>query len=283
VVKLLYFIGYGGFMKKILVILGFMLLTHGLFAQEYPRLIEVPKKQTPGSGQSVYAFTVSMRSERSVTISIDDVEIAHLFNGERAEIVVPNGKHIVRAYQLKWDKRSRGWKEDDDDRLTDTLNGVRYEVAVTSGPDLKGGRQTKLPTMQPEAGTSKPGIEEASAKASSLFIRELPKSSRIAVINISSRDTELATFAIDELEYQLVTAKKFTMVDRQTLDAIRAEQNFQMSGDVSDESAVAIGNMLGAGIVITGSISGSGNSQRLTLKALDVKTAQIITMAREAF
>jgi len=41
--------------------------------------------------------------------------------------------------------------------------------------------------------------------------------------------------------------------------------------------------MLGANIVITGNISGMGNTQRLTLKALEVKTAQIITMARESF
>jgi hypothetical protein len=41
--------------------------------------------------------------------------------------------------------------------------------------------------------------------------------------------------------------------------------------------------MLGANIVITGSISGAGTIQRLTIKALDVQTAQILTMAREQF
>ncbi|GHV47585.1 hypothetical protein AGMMS49546_37360 [Spirochaetia bacterium] len=134
---------------------------------------------------------------------------------------------------------------------------------------------------RPEA--SKPGIEGAIARSCVIFIGELPKDSTIAVLSILSGDAELANFAIDELEYQLVTAKQFTMVDRKTLDTLRTEQNFQLSGDVSDQSAVAIGNMLGANIVITGSVSGAGNTQRLTLKALDVKTAQIITMAREAF
>ena len=67
------------------------------------------------------------------------------------------------------------------------------------------------------------------------------------------------------------------------MDTIRAEQNFQMSGDVDDDSAVSIGKLLGAGVVITGSITGSGTSQRLVLKALDVATAQIITMTREQF
>jgi hypothetical protein len=70
------------------------------------------------------------------------------------------------------------------------------------------------------------------------------------------------------------------LADRNALNAIRTEQNFQLSGEVSDESAVSIGNMLGANIVITGTLTGTGNMQRLTIKALDVKTAQILSMAR---
>jgi curli biogenesis system outer membrane secretion channel CsgG len=88
---------------------------------------------------------------------------------------------------------------------------------------------------------------------------------------------------VDEVEFQLVDARRFTIVDRKTLDTIRSEQNFQMSGDVSDASAVSIGQMLGANIVITGNITGTGSMQRLSIKALDVRTAQIVTMVRETF
>jgi len=56
-----------------------------------------------------------------------------------------------------------------------------------------------------------------------------------------------------------------------------------MSGEVSDDSAVSIGSMLGASIVITGSITGTGNTKRITMKALDVATSQIIAMSREGF
>ena len=73
------------------------------------------------------------------------------------------------------------------------------------------------------------------------------------------------------------------MVDRKTIDTIRSEQQFQLSGEVSDQSAVSIGHLLGANIVITGNITGTGTNQRLTLKALDVKTARILAMAREQF
>jgi TolB-like protein len=105
----------------------------------------------------------------------------------------------------------------------------------------------------------------------------------IAVLTIASNDNKLSESAIDELEFNLVDSKKVTIVDRNRLDQIRKEQNFQLSGDVSDDSAVSIGNMLGANIVIVGTISTTGSRGRITIRALDVKTAQIVTMARESF
>ena len=270
-----------------------------VFAQEGPRLVDLPAKQTAAAGQSLYAFVVNMRSGKSVLLTIDDVQIGHFFNGETAEIAVPDGQHIVRAYQKSWDKKYNVWQDDGNDRLTDTLTGVRFQVEVTPGPKLRGGKSlklvydststsagataNKLPQPPRPASVSEIGIEGAVARASVLFVGELKKGSTLAVISISSNNADLAGFAIDELEYQLVTAKQFTIVDRKTLDAVRLEQNFQLSGDVSDQSAVTIGNMLGASIVITGNITGFGNTQRITLKALDVKTAQIISMARESF
>ncbi|MDR1637290.1 MAG: CsgG/HfaB family protein, partial [Treponema sp.] len=76
---------------------------------------------------------------------------------------------------------------------------------------------------------------------------------------------------------------KFKVVDRKSLDAIKSEQNFQYSGEVDDDSAVSIGKMLGASIVITGSVSGSGSTRRLRVKALNVRTAEIVAMVSERF
>jgi TolB-like protein len=131
--------------------------------------------------------------------------------------------------------------------------------------------------------TNAAGIEGAVARASRDLITDLPQNSKIAVINISSNNRDISTLVVDELEYHLVSARKFTIVDRRTLDTIRAEQSFQMSWEVSEESAISIGQMLGANIVITGSITGTGTNQRLSIKALDVQTAQIVTMVRETF
>jgi hypothetical protein len=44
-----------------------------------------------------------------------------------------------------------------------------------------------------------------------------------------------------------VGSKKLVVVDRANLDRIREEQRCQLSGEVSDESGKAIGQLLGAG------------------------------------
>jgi len=126
-------------------------------------------------------------------------------------------------------------------------------------------------------------LEGALNKAVEALIADLPNNSTIAILNMQSSDPKASEFAVDELEYKLVNSKKFKIADRRRIEQIRKEQNFQISGEVDDNSAVSIGKILGARIVITGSISGSGNAQRLYLRVLDVQTGQIIKMVREQF
>jgi hypothetical protein len=110
---------------------------------------------------------------------------------------------------------------------------------------------------------------------------KLPNDSTIAILSVYSPNGSNSENIINELEYNMVNSGKFRIVDRRRLDQIRIEQNFQLSGDVSDTSAVSIGNMLGANIVIVGEMTGTEQNQRLILRALNVRTAQIITMVRK--
>jgi hypothetical protein len=110
------------------------------------------------------------------------------------------------------------------------------------------------------------GLEGATLRTSDELVAALPKNATLAVLSISSADPSAAEFVIDELEYRMVAAKAFKIVDRKTLDMIRSEQHFQLSGEVSDSTAVDIGKMLGASIVVTGGITAYQNMQRLTVK-----------------
>jgi TolB-like protein len=166
-------------------------------------------------------------------------------------------------------------------KITATGDVVQYNTASRQAPVTQKDAGESSPSSRVQGATT--GLEGATNRACETLIYELPKRTTVAVLSVSSRDRNAAAFVMDEIEFQLVDSKEFVMVDRKTLDSVRSEQDFQTSGEVSDASAVSIGNMLGANIVITGTISGSGDTQRLTIKALDVKTAKIVTMAREQF
>jgi hypothetical protein len=65
------------------------------------------------------------------------------------------------------------------------------------------------------------------------------------------------------------------VVDRANLDRVREEQGFQLSGEVDDDSAKAIGKILGAGAIVTGSFVNLGDVYGLTLKAINMETAMV--------
>jgi hypothetical protein len=150
-----------------------------------------------------------------------------------------------------------------------------FQTVVASGDVVEYGTQGRLSIDIQRK------IANAVTNATLIFVDRLSNNSTIAVLSVFSSDNNTSEYIIGELEYNLVNSGKFKIVDRRQLNQIRMEQNFQLSGEVSDTSAVSIGNMLGASIVITGEITGTGSNQRLVLKALDVRTAQIIAMARE--
>ena len=152
-------------------------------------------------------------------------------------------------------------------------NLVGHFQKITATGDVvmvSGGGVTRISQQRPKGAVD---------RAAETLLDSMPHDSTIAILNVNSMDSVSAEFIIDELEFIIVNSRRFRIVDRRRLEQIRIEQNFQLSGDVSDDSAVSIGNMLGASIVITGDIT----DNRLVLRVLDVQTAQIIAMAREQF
>jgi len=97
----------------------------------------------------------------------------------------------------------------------------------------------------------------------------------IAVLSFNSASNTISSYIIEELLLALASSSHFTVVDRQRLDIIRIEENFQLSGEVSDETQQSIGKKLGAQYVITGSLQAMGNNYRFRVVPLNVETATI--------
>jgi len=118
-------------------------------------------------------------------------------------------------------------------------------------------------------------LDAAIRETSDYFNKQLPKGNKLIIINIQSDFPALSEYIIDELTSNAVNDRIFSVVDRQQLNTIRAELDFQMSGEVDDKTAQSLGRMAGAHIIITGAVSKIGDLYRMRIRALSVQTAQI--------
>ena len=119
-------------------------------------------------------------------------------------------------------------------------------------------------------------------RASQKIMEGIDKNLNIAVVNVSSIDNELSEFVVEELEYILVSNQR-SVVNRNELNRLRQEQALQLSGEFDDDTIVQLGKFAGTDIVITVSITGSGENRRLRFKAINIETAILMTVISEPF
>ena len=125
-------------------------------------------------------------------------------------------------------------------------------------------------------------IEAALAETAEQFSKTIKTGSTIAIVGISSDTEEMSDFMLDELTVNFVRLRKLKVADRANLAAIKKEMNFQLSGEVGDESIQQLGAKIGAETVIQGTLKQLGKSAQytLTIRALDVTTAAVTDMYR---
>ncbi|MDR1933387.1 MAG: penicillin-binding protein activator LpoB [Spirochaetales bacterium] len=118
-------------------------------------------------------------------------------------------------------------------------------------------------------------LDAAIREASDYLNGRLPAGSITVFLNIKSNYPDLSEYILSVLSENAVNDGAFSVVDRRELDTIRAELNFQMSGEVSDESAQSIGQMLGAQSIVSGAVSKIGPLYRVQVKAIEVQSAGV--------
>jgi hypothetical protein len=118
-------------------------------------------------------------------------------------------------------------------------------------------------------------LDRAIRETSDYLNKNVPEGSRIAILNVQSASPALSDYIIDELIANAVNDKVFAVIDRQQLNLIRGELDFQYSGDVDDNSAQSIGKLIGAEIIVSGAVGKYGDMYRMRIRALAVQTAQV--------
>jgi len=125
-------------------------------------------------------------------------------------------------------------------------------------------------------------LDNAIATAAADIIAKLPPNTKIALFNISTNESALTEYVIEELSVILVNKAELIILDRYNLDIIRAEQDFQLSGDVHDDDIISIGRKSGASSVISCSITGEDDLRRLRIRTLEVATSRVQSLTSHA-
>jgi len=121
-------------------------------------------------------------------------------------------------------------------------------------------------------------LDQALDNCAAQIKNQLPRGARVAVLKIEARSDDFAENVTNSLIAKLVAQNHFIVVERgRTLRNLEAELNYQMSGNVSDETASSIGKQLGAQLIVTGSIVPRGDLYSMNIRVVHVETARIQT------
>lgn len=111
------------------------------------------------------------------------------------------------------------------------------------------------------------GVTEISTK--------LPEHTKVVVLNFKSVSSKMSDYVIEEITGELVNNGSLDVLDRKNLVLLQQEMSFQQSGEVSDDSAQAIGKKLGAQSIISGTIEKVNDYYRFRVQVIQVETAKI--------
>lgn len=118
-------------------------------------------------------------------------------------------------------------------------------------------------------------LDQSIKIASEEIDSRLEAGTKIALLNFSSSVEQFSTYVIDELTANLVNSRHLIIIDRQEIDLRREELNFQMSGEVDDDSMQSLGRTLGAQSIISGSLTIIGSEYRIVIRVLNVQTGTV--------
>lgn len=145
--------------------------------------------------------------------------------------------------------------------VSDTLARLNRELAEQAGVEQFDNSQTSA--------------EKAANHAVNEVQKVVPAQAKLWIHNNSSSNQSLVNAVVDNMISAFI-ANRITVIERQMIDLVLKEQNFQLSGNVSDSDFVSIGNLAGANAVVIVNISGLGAERRLQLRVLDIRSGTVI-------
>jgi TolB-like protein len=96
-------------------------------------------------------------------------------------------------------------------------------------------------------------------------------------INVNGKQSILGRYIVEQTSNFLFQNSDIRIVERNQIDKIIKELNFNMSGYVGDESAVQIGHMVGANAVALGTLTKVGNKISVNIKIVETESSALLS------
>jgi len=104
---------------------------------------------------------------------------------------------------------------------------------------------------------------------------KLPSGANIMIMKTNSTERNMLDYVVNQMTKSIVQTGKLRIVDRSNQALVNAELQYQLSGNVDDNSMVSIGHQLGVQYIVICWISGEKSLRRLNQKVLNIETSQI--------
>jgi len=121
----------------------------------------------------------------------------------------------------------------------------------------------------------------ASAKTAPAAPPPPPQTLAVLDFSFTPHEEELAVTAADALNAELMASKAFTIVERRKIAHAIKEQALGQAGIISEESAMKVGQMVGAKLLVLGRLSKLDDFYRLDARIIDSESTKIV-VARHA-
>lgn len=112
---------------------------------------------------------------------------------------------------------------------------------------------------------------------------KINQGTRLALIPFSTFENSLkatAEYFTEQSAISFNMNKVFTLVERENMNEIIQETEFQFSDLVDEESTVRLGNILGAEVLIVGTLYSRDKNYELFLRLIRVETAEILSVTK---
>ena len=158
------------------------------------------------------------------------------------------------------------------------------------------GKEKELERLRKEYEKEKERLERSRKKKSSISklppgaltydpskVTQVGSRLSIAVLTFESneRAQNLTESVTEKLITQLVNLRRFRVIERSALDKIMEEQKLGMTGFVDDETAVKVGKLAGADVIVLGRVNIEIGFAKVSARGIDTETSELI-VAKEA-